>query len=569
LHYELISLVFTSFSYDTSFFPPIYEYLERLGRAAEISRSAFEGIAIKMKESVNTDMGEVVAGLDQALLSSNELGPTSFYILGKIRLLQSLRQIGRDKYIWLHLLVNLNHFLNFGQPTSSVYRLVQEMVRYFSSIRDPIQSGLMQTNDLDSIAQIILDNPQSSRNERQQAQLLKLFASEMVIFNDVVKDMDLFDVNSVRQAYTHISTATRTSMFVDFCDMLRIYVLLFPIVSLNTDFVESLRTQIGPQSTGEAITRLLNTNDQSKLIQISAIYWEIYVEKVLSSPLLLVNWEEVAEPMWKNKHPGSSLAEVRAFVQHNFVVLSWNAILTLASETLMKMSKVDLVFAVPEAGRRPALTSPEEGTTSTSNTLAVPYFVQDNMDTVEEIIADTESDDNETVIEDEQPDSSRPERDEIAGEVSEQQEPKEKLVKHAVCDHIRSGTYLYIEPDFFWRPRRERRSKKKKATIKAEELQELSIDARDMKVLCQLKGALRGGPNVTWRAFLKIVQTLHGTVRRSSGSAHTVFVPTRNAYPIRIDEPHPSNRLGRGTLQAVREVLFQKFGVDLDKFVPV
>ena len=58
------------------------------------------------------------------------------------------------------------------------------------------------------------------------------------------------------------------------------------------------------------------------------------------------------------------------------------------------------------------------------------------------------------------------------------------------------------------------------------------------------------------------------TVRATGGSANNLFIPTPSAKHIRIDEPHPSKRIGTSLLYTIRSIVFDKFGLEICKFEP-
>jgi hypothetical protein len=128
-----------------------------------------------------------------------------------------------------------------------------------------------------------------------------------------------------------------------------------------------------------------------------------------------------------------------------------------------------------------------------------------------------------------------------------------------IC-HTGHKRYRYTDSTFFLRLTHQHHHRKYSPT-------ELHLNKREMDTLCKIHiGTRAGGPNVSWKSLLRLIYALGGTVRQASGSACTMFVPTRQATPIRVDRPHPSTRLGEYGMYNVQTVLFKKFGIDMKKF---
>lgn len=136
------------------------------------------------------------------------------------------------------------------------------------------------------------------------------------------------------------------------------------------------------------------------------------------------------------------------------------------------------------------------------------------------------------------------------------------LIPLRPCEHLStSNIFRYAHTNFFWNKPLGHNSKRT--------YHHVQLDRNSMHVLCQLRGAIKGGENLAWSTVVKLVETqLHGSVELKGGSRTTFFVPTPHAYAIAVDRPHPSNRIGHKIYQ-LRDVLFKKFGIDVDAFEAV
>jgi hypothetical protein len=48
-----------------------------------------------------------------------------------------------------------------------------------------------------------------------------------------------------------------------------------------------------------------------------------------------------------------------------------------------------------------------------------------------------------------------------------------------------------------------------------------------------------------------------------------MMIPTVKGFAVRVDEPHPANRLGVKLLYKLRKLLFRDFGLDVAMFRPL
>jgi hypothetical protein len=140
--------------------------------------------------------------------------------------------------------------------------------------------------------------------------------------------------------------------------------------------------------------------------------------------------------------------------------------------------------------------------------------------------------------------------------------PKNQEPPQSICTSLsRAQMFRYKLAHFFRRSGASTSDLNEKHNI-------MKVNGRTMLALCQLRGALRGGENLSWSDVVQVVETLGGSVRMKGGSRTTFYIPTQQAYPIAVDRPHPSNRIGHKIYQ-LRDVLFSKFGIDVEQFEKV
>jgi hypothetical protein len=143
-----------------------------------------------------------------------------------------------------------------------------------------------------------------------------------------------------------------------------------------------------------------------------------------------------------------------------------------------------------------------------------------------------------------------------------QPDPTLKQGTH-ICNRLKfTLAFAYSHPETFLPQRNGRNHHGQSNTV-------VVLRRPQMDTLCRIKGVLEGGKNVKWTDFIVLVESLRGNVKQTGGSTSTVYIPTTMAYPIRVDEPHPSTRLGKKLLFSIRNILFSKFNIDMDAFIGI
>lgn len=498
-------------------------------------------------------------------------------------------------HAWRYIARSLEAILDHGRPTSAVYELFEHLYmsineighetryRYLPDLQRSVTSMRIRERQAQRWAGMLgareaalqsASSPLLAEMARFNERMLRHMTTSAQCFDTI----DWLDVDAIPDRVREYARAMRHSVEVeltsvygvqrlvedDFLDILRVYAVLAPLFADNTVFLEELRVRFTRKPVQldrrPLATRRGSTGGQwqGKLSMISRIeYAGSQLASEFMQVLAIQSWRKGTRDYPQHAITNDAASYENA-AQFEEMVADTHVLMAHMLRTMDRAVREVLPEYVEIVERRRACLKSvcEEDVASTSDSEEpddTESEVQDQPAKLEEVESTSAVDEDVTTA-----------LDSLALDETPQKSPAVPSVppRHHVCHELKTATaFRYNDPHFF-NPRLKTDTS---TTIPVPTI----IDRSAMLTLCQLRGTLKGGENLSWTAIVKLITaTLHGTVELKGGSRTTFFVPTPRAYAIAVDRPHPSNRIGHKIYQ-VRDVLFKKFGIEIEEFVAV
>jgi hypothetical protein len=579
-------------------------YLEQLGRALEIARSSFDGANVDL---LSTQLAvRRYQSLPDPLTTAARNNESSMFAFmeSEESLLTAMTRFARDRHYWQYIGMNLERFLALGKrPTAAIYRLIEEiyllLVYSVNAYRNMVQQStkcLIQKRRYESMG-IITTDPDHVRSIRRCEEHARDYTLMVRLLS---RPGVLGDIPALRWVIKQFRLQLIYN--ADAAEFMQVYLHLLVAVGDNQPFLDGLkRTVHRPDARG-----MIRVRFDSVINQMSFSFARVTLEVFSALKQLNIDaynrrtaagsnsnnntpdWELMSERFEVFNFATTQMAEI---VRHMPIVIpiSDTAVVADADEDESATATVDYNLVSNEAG---------EGAQEIAS---VPFMLQDvgpdtvnndddnnenehnenvdnNEDEHNENDGNDDNEDNDNEEEDEDTsvvgkdlttaDYSYPDLDDAKEELASPGTPTNKLDNN--CHNQAASQFIYADHQFFWQPSPVSSSTKRSGPMRRQPLeQSLIISASNLRLLCRLRGVLDGGPSISWNQLLILIDALHGTAKKNlrGGSAYTVFLPTQTArFPVRLDRPHPSTRLGYKLWLAVRKILFTDYGVDLSQF---